>query len=88
MVSTRVLSVKRNSGSQQNFEGSLSQQKTRRMMVCVKVAQIKKKELCTNTTVKTTGIKTVPLISDDLVSASLTNTTIVTRGVKTAPHLR
>ena len=80
--------MKRNSGSQQNFEGSLSQQKTRRMMVCVKVAQIKKKELCTNTTVKTTGIKTVPLISDDLVSASLTNTTIVTRGVKTAPHLR
>lgn len=59
--------MKRNSGHQQSFDGSLSQQRRRQIMLSVRVAQIKKKDLWNETNVKDTGIRTITLLLDDLV---------------------
>lgn len=56
--SLRAISVKRNSGCQ-SFEGSISQQQQRHVMVRVNVAPIRKKD--NSPSIKTTGIKSVTL---------------------------
>ncbi|KAL8620448.1 hypothetical protein ACOMHN_065677 [Nucella lapillus] len=65
----KVLTINRNCGSSQRFSGSLSQQETRQVMLCVKMAQIKKKEMCS---VVSTGIRTLSLQADDVESLLLT----------------
>ncbi|XP_025102554.1 germ cell-less protein-like 1 isoform X2 [Pomacea canaliculata] len=58
MCRDRAISVKRNSGCQ-SFEGSISQQQQRHVMVRVNVAPIRKKD--NSPSIKTTGIKSVTL---------------------------
>jgi hypothetical protein len=66
-----VLTVKRNSGHQQSFDGSLSQQRRRQIMLRVRVAQIKKKDLWNESNIKSTDIRTLTLLLDDLVRSQL-----------------
>ncbi|XP_076451859.1 germ cell-less protein-like 1 [Babylonia areolata] len=65
----KMLTISRNCGLSQRFSGSLSQQETRHVMLRVKVAEVKKKEVCV---VASTGVKTISLLTDDAESLLLT----------------
>ncbi|KAK7113038.1 germ cell-less protein-like 1 [Littorina saxatilis] len=68
----KTVSVRRNTGSLHKFEGSLSQQKDRRLMLHLKVAQVKKKDIGCNSHTKSSGIFNLLLTNDDIEFVLLT----------------